>query len=97
MRIFYLFAMVCLAACSTGGPVEVDGVKVEAGLRAAADGQGEIGRSDARFEGLDRAADGGGPGGPKGEHFHGLGARVPRAHPFGHGIDAPAGGAASAT
>ena len=40
MRIFYGFAMVWLIACSPGGPVEVGGIRVEAGLRTLADGQG---------------------------------------------------------
>jgi uncharacterized membrane protein len=39
MRTFILLAILSLTACSTGGPVEVAGIKVEAGLRAAADQQ----------------------------------------------------------
>ncbi|MBK9015384.1 MAG: hypothetical protein IPM82_15720 [Saprospiraceae bacterium] len=39
MRIFFLFAIVWLTGCSSGGPVEVDGIMVESGLRAFADGQ----------------------------------------------------------
>jgi uncharacterized membrane protein len=34
MRMIYCFAMVFLFACSPGGPVEVDGIRVEAGLRS---------------------------------------------------------------
>lgn len=37
MRFFYLLIMLWLAACSSGGPVEVGGIRVEAGLRALAD------------------------------------------------------------
>ncbi len=40
MRLFYLLTIVLLAACTPGGPVDVDGIRVEAELRAAAKGRG---------------------------------------------------------
>ncbi|MCU0345633.1 MAG: hypothetical protein MUC59_01735 [Saprospiraceae bacterium] len=40
MRFFFCFSMALLLGCSTGGTVEVAGVKVGASLRAFADGQG---------------------------------------------------------
>ncbi|MBI1225844.1 MAG: hypothetical protein GC192_11460 [Bacteroidetes bacterium] len=40
MRLFYCLTITILAACTSGGPVEVDGIRVEASLRNAAKGLG---------------------------------------------------------
>ncbi len=53
MRTFILLAILSLTACTSGGPVEVNGIKVEAGLRALAD------QNDFDYTGyLDKALNG---------------------------------------
>jgi len=57
MRIFYCFAMVWLAACTPGGPVEVNGIRVDSSLRTLAKGLGfdYTGHLDKALKGNDAA------------------------------------------
>jgi uncharacterized membrane protein len=57
MRLFYCFAITLLTACTPGGPVEVDGIRVAAGLRAAAKNLGfdYTGNLDKSLKGDDAA------------------------------------------
>ena len=59
MRLFYLLAITLLTACTPGGPVEVDGIRVGAELRAAAKEMGfdYTGNLDKALKGDDAAID----------------------------------------